>query len=1177
MADEQSPETLKQMLAGFNAMQMQLGLLPNMRNGQQPMGVPLGAPPPPPMIPHPSEAAQNAFQQQQMMMQQTLQTAQATRYTPPPSAPTPSTGGGFNPTWGPMLGAAQAGQANPYLAQAMGGMPGMPSPGMMTSPAFGLYRGHAAPAPFMAPPNYAANVPSYYAPFAPMMPGANFMMPHQQRYAMMGAHQSQGLGTVGAAFGGGMGFAGSMLGSAFGPIGSIVGGMAGSALGGTMIDPVIDDIRRGRQLQNVMSPWMVSGGQLNMFTGTGMERQAAQQTAHMLRTMTQDHDMRRLGFNTQDVMRITQLSADQGLLQTAQNPDHIAQQVKNISKAVKALVQITGDPDVRNAIASLGQMRVMGFEGLASQTGAVANRAIFARMAGVSQQQMAQFEAAGAMQATQMGLSGATGIRAAQFGAGMANVAASSGTVEGLALARAGGQQGLAQTLGRAQMASAAFDPYLMAAVEKGPGGMHLNMDLYRANQGKSLSEVMGIAGEHMNALGPRGMLEFRRRRAELGERALQGMSPTEQMLMPLRQARAIQQDVGDLDLGSAFEVLAQRTGMSAGELQAMQQVYTDPRMYRGTMQQLRVQQRRAADQERAKREGYRTPGTLRQIGRGVSDAFGSLSEALTSPFTSLAEASQRADEDIAAQANGEVVFRSSESELMQTERDRRVARASRLTGFGRTSQAAGLAGTSFVDNGRSLNRWNPFSAWNDANQLVRIGHEAEGGLFGIATSFGRVDSARARVVATSEAGQASARAQSMSTQQAIDMMQNLQRRGQAAAKGNFNITTLMDTAMTRAMSKIGQAGLFSTAEAMHSDVLKNEIIRGAKETGMSDSEALSFWNNNKADLLAAGARRAYQSGDPKQIENWKKAEDIAAKAGIIGGHQTREQFEQALTSEYKRVGLESGFGSGSWITDAAVENVKKLAKNTDPKALAYAAANAVLHNKGDLSGGAASGAIERARKFIEQAEKGLSIADKEKLRDQAKDIGGGLDKRSRYALMNMIASGHGDVGEQFQHLQDVVGVGMDKTAQFKGLARLQTQTKIEELSSLSTEDALKRLSTSDLSGAPANIRKIAAAYRDAGGDSKKRAAILSQFQDALSSVGGEEGTTSIMSGEGGDVARYDEDIASLRKARNEMANTPEGQAQAVLADSAVVLGDAAKDLKDTANRLTLWLDRHQE
>jgi hypothetical protein len=399
MADQPSNETIRQMMAGFSAMQFNLGLLP-MQTSQQMAGAQFQAPPPPPQTPHPSEAAMAAMAAHSNMVQQTLQAAQMTRYQPPPSAPMPSVSvmGGMSPFAGVMGG---VGGGN--MGGGMGGFGG---------------GGFASTTP---------RLPSIFNPFAPTLPTAHFASPAMRNVQIMQAAHSQMMGTIAGVGEGAMGLGGSVLGgaigSAFGPLGtmagSFLGGKIGHGVASMIFNPTVQDFSRGRQIQAMSAPFMMSGANLNTMTGQGFGPQAGRDIASGIRHLPRDVDFERTGFNTQDAMRIMQMSASQGLLTGANSPDQIVQKVKEISKTVKVLMRITGDPDVRDAIASLGQMRSLGFQGLASQAGAVANRASFARMAGVSQSTMNAMGMAGADLAGQFGLGTSTGFSAGMAGAGL--------------------------------------------------------------------------------------------------------------------------------------------------------------------------------------------------------------------------------------------------------------------------------------------------------------------------------------------------------------------------------------------------------------------------------------------------------------------------------------------------------------------------------------------------------------------------------------------------------------------------------------------------------------------------------------------------------------------------------------------------------------------------------------
>jgi len=201
-----SDETIRQMMAGFSAMQAQMGLLP-IQQAQALAGAPqMQMPPPPPMM-HPSEAAMRAMDQHNSMIQQTLQAAQVTRYQPPPSAPMPS--------------------VSPYASQ-------VPFANMG---AFGGYGGGGAPggSPFsmgaggMGAPSYIPRMPSVFNPFAPTLPGAHFASPAMRNLQLMQHSQSQLMGAMSGLGEAGLGMAGSVVGACWDPWGPWLGvGLVGS-------------------------------------------------------------------------------------------------------------------------------------------------------------------------------------------------------------------------------------------------------------------------------------------------------------------------------------------------------------------------------------------------------------------------------------------------------------------------------------------------------------------------------------------------------------------------------------------------------------------------------------------------------------------------------------------------------------------------------------------------------------------------------------------------------------------------------------------------------------------------------------------------------------------------------------------------------------------------------------
>ena len=863
------------MVSGFNAMQAQLGLLP-VQGGAQPLGVTLPPPPPPPPVMTPGEASSMANQQMQASIQQTQQAAQMTRYTPPPSSP--AMGGGGMPVSGGGMG------YSPHIAQALGGGGaaggGMPHPMMMTAPQYGGYRPMGAASQPYLNPGYT---PSPINPMAVTPPPSAFSMPYQQDYRRMQGDQSAmgayvdsklmgGLGIAGALGGGG---AGAMIGRRFGGgVGGMLGAAAGSFLGATVLPGIgefltgsaISDMQKGRQIQNMTAPYMVGGESLNPFTGQGMEREAARNTARGIRRMTRDHVFEReTGFNTADVRKITQLASDQGLMETAQNPEDIIRKVKTISKSVKALISVTGDPDVKAAIAGLGQMKNLGFEGLEAQTGAVATRAHFARMAGVSQAAMGQqYGMPGAMMGQQMGLAGATGYSAGMMGGAQANMAIGAGAFTDLQKARAGGRQGIAQTNMMAYLGSINQRQYMAAALTRDDKGeLTVDTEAYKRAQGMDFREVTRMAQANISKIGREGIEELNSREQELKDELAQKMGPLGMQMNWRRQIEGLQK-VTKQTRGAAIYSHLKGTErgqqMSETELKGaartLELEFDNTDIMDTQIQQLEIQRRHAIDRERKRRSSRRTPGLLTRMGESMRDMTGGISDSVTGYFTdNVFEPMERAQEDRAAFKRGEHIRRSRHTSLIRTPGEAKRVHAMLLdkdfqasfsqqgadpfgmdTGVQRlreepgdelraiqgalgrggmgimggafgAAEALGGGGGGGLISSRMQNRAANFfgvGSYNEPNKVSVIASQGKGTAFGAHpfASFGDTREDLARIKDVQQVGRAAVRGESMTEEKAVAGSRVLREKAAALDLKGFNVTSVM----AEATSNLAQA-----------------------------------------------------------------------------------------------------------------------------------------------------------------------------------------------------------------------------------------------------------------------------------------------------------------------------------------------------------------------------------
>lgn len=926
MANQQSDETIRQMMAGFSSMQFNLGLLP-MPQAQSMAGAPspFQAPPPPPMVPHPSEAAIAAMQHQQSMIQQTLQAAQVTRYLPPPSAPMPAMSamgayGGFaSPV--PMGGGGGGG----FMSGGRGGVSG-----------FG--NGGFAPA--------AMAMPSIFNPLAPTHGSGHFMSPGMHSLQMQQHAQTQYMGAMSGIGEGALGIGGSIiggaLGSALGPLGTMagswLGGKVGGAVASTIFNPVTQDFARGRQIQQMSAPFMVSGTNLNSATGQGFSGQSSRDIASGIRHLSRDHEFDRTGFNTQDAMRIMQSSAQQGLLTGVQSPDQIVQKVKEISKTVKLLMQVTGDPDVREAIQSLGQMRSLGFQGLAAQAGAVNNRAVFARMAGQSQAQMTSTMMAGADMAGQFGLVGATGANAAMYGAGAANVAASSGAVGEIGLSRVGGVQGLGQLNTRGSLAAMQNEQYLLAALGRdSKGRMSVDMDQYRATQKMSFEEVQRRAADSMRNMGTEGIFQWNTQKQELKDKVAQQLQPGEMQMMMLAQARQLQHQVPTMNLGSALQ---QTAGVSADEAGVLEHQFTSRSYWTGMMQQNRVQRQDAADLEREHRKEFQTPGMMTRMGRGIRGALGGLSDSISSPFRSASEYFDRVGEDRAATDRGESISRYGEADIAHDAGERSLLQASLRRGLDRTGsnfmdRAAGTSGLDRMDSGgRQLNRIGSYlglASESDTSKLVSLADYSGGRYTSLGESIGDPVKALARVRDVASVGRAYGATQPTGAQLGGVLAKIGSVIGQDGTRVNAGAVLGATTQNVVNKLKGMEAGLIKSVRAFGESDFKEAHVSALMGGGMSRQQAESSWEENKAHVMSTVIESVRASGDKSLIEPLTRSAEVLSRSGAIDFASSTSAKEAGVHQKL----YEANVGD---LSDKTMQEVKSVVSHHDKDVVAMAA-----------------------------------------------------------------------------------------------------------------------------------------------------------------------------------------------------------------------------------------------
>lgn len=577
---------------------------------------------------------------------------------PPPSTSNgnpngvPSGTGGFVPGYNSMQ--MQAGMVPPPLQPLQ---PHGPSAAQMSTmlQQQAMARQYVSPHPSAIFGGISPQLPGMFTPNmgVPMM-GLGHMA--RQR-AVEEQNSMLGLAQAGSGFGARM-----MGGLAAGYLGGPLGYMAYEHLGigqglqramGNVFQPIVAQRERALAFQN-QSIGMVTSGPMLSATGQGMSMMAAQQVSTGIGRLADSGTFRRETggmFNRADLDRITRLSSQLGMLDQSQSADQMVREVGKISRALSNFMKIAENPDVQSAMQQMGRLKAHGFT-VAEMPVAAANARTFARMAGVSvDQAMAQAER-GAGYFQQVGLSGASGFNAGLGAQGVARQLAQ--TMSARQLNMAGGQEGIQNTFLQASASSQTIDAFLPAMLTRRGGRLAVDPDAVRQmlTGGISPADMARRGTTNIRALGgPQAMQELITRRRELQDEMSAGLSPEQQMLLPMLQARMIQRQTGT-SMGVALRMIP---GLDEAQARTLEQAAGNPEFMSNMMQQVRQSAReRAVSRRAAARERTSFSGRVGGLyERAVEEPLAALSNAVTRPFTEYYDEEQDRDEALQMQGEG--------------------------------------------------------------------------------------------------------------------------------------------------------------------------------------------------------------------------------------------------------------------------------------------------------------------------------------------------------------------------------------------------------------------------------------------------------------------------------------------------------------------------------------------
>lgn len=316
-----------------------------------------------------------------------------------------------------------------------------------------------------------------------------------------------------------------------------------------------------------------------------------------------------------DLRRLTQMAGEHGLLDAATNINQIGDTVQKLFKVLGKMGEITGDPDFRNNIQKIAQMRQFGFT---IDQAATATRQImgYQRAGGMTAEQVLGAQNMGMQTFGQAGL--APGLGMVYGPQAMLQARQLAGAYTPMQEALLGGREGIAQrwTAQQAQFATGPMNLMMGAAMTGGPGGT-IGLDAGKLGDmlgggttlagmaGQSQANMMRIARQMAQQQGrpvQDVFVELMQRQPEIQSQMMQQLGPEGMRMLQMRTIASLAQprQQGGMGLGlhTAAQLVARGDPQQAQMLTGMM---TSPEFYEREKQRLQDELRDV--QQRAKVE----------------------------------------------------------------------------------------------------------------------------------------------------------------------------------------------------------------------------------------------------------------------------------------------------------------------------------------------------------------------------------------------------------------------------------------------------------------------------------------------------------------------------------------------------------------------------------------------
>jgi hypothetical protein len=444
--------------------------------------------------------------------------------------------------------------------QAGGSFANYPNPSQMTSPGMGSFRQALMPAPppmTMTPGVTGSFVNPYDAAVSGRMQAQFNMFGDPSKAASnWGSNRANEFGQkVGGFVGAGVGMmAGGPWGAATGyGLGDMLGGVLGEIPGvgwaaSLSSRGAIQQMSQGTRLQAGTHGAISMGGRDIGLGGRGMSAQAGLGLGRQLKGFADESNE---AFNINDMINLTSSAAENGLLSGATNTDQIFDSVKRLTGLVGKIAKLTGDPDFKNNIREIANLRNAGFD-LSQIPTVMESMNTSARMAGMTRGQAMQ--AGGLQGGAIFANAGLTSGLGTQMGIAQAAQTVMAGGIHSdRLLSLMGGTSGSTQ---RGTESDAAFLsgagklilPYLM-----GEGGKELDPERIQ----KMLSGEVGMQqmiGQGAGSMDRKSLQNILMHTPELMTQLGEQIGPHGLQLAKLRMAQDVQRQMGGPEMMSLAE-----------------------------------------------------------------------------------------------------------------------------------------------------------------------------------------------------------------------------------------------------------------------------------------------------------------------------------------------------------------------------------------------------------------------------------------------------------------------------------------------------------------------------------------------------------------------------------------------------------------------------------------------